>query len=216
MDGSTAGPNLRDRRKTQTRIDIINSAIELFAEVGFDEVSVEAICQRCGISRATFFNYFPQKELILTEVAETRLEEIRAFFEKQSNSAGKLAFHDITDFLVNYAAANEKMGPRLRYIMTQIFGRPACRSAHMAIRAEFLKVLTQLIQKMSREGELRGARQSPAVIAETIFSLYIATSFEWLLMPDPEPGWLARTTRTRLELLTHGIIPPFSNTGGGR
>jgi hypothetical protein len=50
-----------------------------------------------------------------------------------------------------------------------------------------VKVLTELIQKTKRDGDLTQCRQSPAVIAETIFSVYLATSMEWLLFPNPQP-----------------------------
>ena len=65
---------LRERNKLNTQGEIIESALKLFIEKGFDNVSVEMICENVGISRGTFFNYFPQKELIFAEMARQRLD----------------------------------------------------------------------------------------------------------------------------------------------
>ena len=56
------GPGLRERRRQQTRARIVDAAAELFAERGFDEVSVVEIAQRAGVVEKTVFNHFPVKE----------------------------------------------------------------------------------------------------------------------------------------------------------
>ena len=54
--------DLRQKRRQETDKLVRRSALELAAELGIDAISVEAICERAGISQRTFFNYFPYKE----------------------------------------------------------------------------------------------------------------------------------------------------------
>jgi hypothetical protein len=61
------GPGLRERRRQQTRATIIEAAAELFAERGFDAVSVVEIAQRAGVVEKTVFNHFPVKEGLVFE-----------------------------------------------------------------------------------------------------------------------------------------------------
>jgi AcrR family transcriptional regulator len=56
------GPGVRERRRQETRAKIIDAAAELFAERGFDTVSVMEIARRAGVVEKTVFNHFPVKE----------------------------------------------------------------------------------------------------------------------------------------------------------
>lgn len=52
----------RERRRQETRERIVDAAAELFAERGFDSVSVMEIARRAGVVEKTVFNHFPVKE----------------------------------------------------------------------------------------------------------------------------------------------------------
>lgn len=53
---------LREQKKDQTRQLIADTAWGLFADRGFDSVSVAEIARAAGVSEATAFNYFRTKE----------------------------------------------------------------------------------------------------------------------------------------------------------
>ena len=57
-----AEAGLRSRKKQQTRHLIFESARRLFAERGFDSVSVASVARAADVSEVTVFNYFPTKE----------------------------------------------------------------------------------------------------------------------------------------------------------
>ncbi|MGY1775845.1 TetR/AcrR family transcriptional regulator [Geodermatophilus sp. SYSU D00804] len=56
------GSGVRERRRRETHDRIVDAAAELFAERGFDAVSVVEIAQRAGVVEKTVFNHFPVKE----------------------------------------------------------------------------------------------------------------------------------------------------------
>ncbi|MBD3784327.1 MAG: TetR/AcrR family transcriptional regulator, partial [Micrococcales bacterium] len=75
-------PSLRDRKRERTRRDLALAAYTIVRDEGVDAVTAEAVADRAGVSRRTFFNYFPSVESVLTaSVAEffaslsRRLEE---------------------------------------------------------------------------------------------------------------------------------------------
>lgn len=53
---------LRERKRAATRAAITSTARGLTAERGLNGYTVEEVCEAAGISRRTFFNYFPTKE----------------------------------------------------------------------------------------------------------------------------------------------------------
>lgn len=58
---NTAPCGLRERKKEQTRQALEKTLLCLVIENGYEEVTVEEVCEKVGISRKTFFNYFSSK-----------------------------------------------------------------------------------------------------------------------------------------------------------
>ena len=52
-----------------TRRRLVDSAMALFAEQGFEGTSVEDIAARAGVGRTTFFRHFPTKDDLIAAMA---------------------------------------------------------------------------------------------------------------------------------------------------
>ena len=56
------------KRRRQTRDSVLDAALKLFSERGYLGVRVEDIAQEAGVSRATFYKHFAEREQVLAEL----------------------------------------------------------------------------------------------------------------------------------------------------
>ena len=80
--------SLRRAKRQKLRRLIIENAIALFRTGGFDATRVREIAERCEISEATFFNYFPTKDAVLGAWVNERLAD--DFSRAAASSRGSL------------------------------------------------------------------------------------------------------------------------------
>jgi len=59
---------LRERRHQETRAQLVAVAFELFAERGFDQVTMEEVSLAAGVSRSTAYRRFATKEDVVLEI----------------------------------------------------------------------------------------------------------------------------------------------------
>lgn len=69
--------------RSQERVDLIlDTAAELFVEVGYESVTTNGIAARAGISIGSLYQYFPDKDAILHALADRYLEQLRATYKE--------------------------------------------------------------------------------------------------------------------------------------
>lgn len=61
------------RPKASSRETLAEAAVELFLEQGYEATSIADIARRAGVSRSSFFNYFPAKGDVLWGALDERL-----------------------------------------------------------------------------------------------------------------------------------------------
>ncbi|ADB75618.1 TetR/AcrR family transcriptional regulator [Geodermatophilus obscurus] len=165
------GPGLRERRRQQTRGTIIEAAAELFAERGFDAVSVMEIAQRAGVVEKTVFNHFPVKEGLVFEadppMRAALLEAVRRrpAGESVSAAAGTFVVRAMSGLGAPEAAAGVAEMARV------IRGSRTLQVREREILGELTTALAELIaeETQAEPGEL-----APWLAAHAVLSLYAA------------------------------------------
>jgi AcrR family transcriptional regulator len=82
-DSTLADATGTSKRREATRQKLLDAAALVFAEVGVDAASVEAICERAGFTRGAFYSNFETKdELMLALTERVAGEKIDAVAER--------------------------------------------------------------------------------------------------------------------------------------
>jgi len=95
-DPPTALPGLRERKKQRTREAISDIATALFAERGFENVTIAEIAQAADVSTGTVFNYFLSKEDLFFDRADEVLATLqRAITGRPAGTTAIGALHGL-------------------------------------------------------------------------------------------------------------------------
>jgi len=81
-------PGERTRKKQKTRQALADASLLLFAQYGYDDVSVTQIARRAGVSERTFFHYFPTKADVLFDISPDDLDRLQGRVRDQPRSMG--------------------------------------------------------------------------------------------------------------------------------
>jgi AcrR family transcriptional regulator len=65
--GTVSKATLQVRKQQLVRGAIYEAAIDLFGKKGFDQTTVEEVAQAAGVSRRSFFRYYPTKDDLLAQ-----------------------------------------------------------------------------------------------------------------------------------------------------
>src|ERR1700758_3682488 len=134
------GMGRRQRRAAETRLRLFRCALQLFAERGFPNVTVEDITEAADVGKGTFFNYFESKDHVLGVMAEIQIGKVREALAQVES--GKDSVRSILDNLLQRLAVEPGRSPDLaRALVTSLLASKDVRElvdAHMAQGRRFL------------------------------------------------------------------------------
>ncbi|MRH91540.1 TetR family transcriptional regulator [Nocardia sp. SYP-A9097] len=189
----------RRRRGEDRREQIIDQALESFAENGYHNSSIAEIAARCGLSQPGLLHYFPNKAALLSAVLEyrDRLDYDRLGMSRQ------LRGKDALQQLVRLVEHNMHV-PGLVQLFTVVTSEAVTLdhpARHWVInRYRILETyLAGALEGGIADGTFRPDIDTPAV-ARQISAMMDGLQLQWLL--DPDQVDMAELFRTYIDELT--------------
>src|SRR5215218_7645277 len=138
---------LRERKKQRTREAIAAAAMELFAERGFDAVTVADVARAADVATATVFNYFPRKEDLVYSRLEVFEEALLAAI--RGRAAGESVLDAFARFVLGSAleGASRDLGKRVETTSRIITASPALLARERQVVARYADALAELVAK---------------------------------------------------------------------
>ncbi|HLG89045.1 MAG TPA: TetR/AcrR family transcriptional regulator [Alphaproteobacteria bacterium] len=69
---------MTDPRVAKTRAALAQAVLELAAEKSFADITITEIAERAGVGYASFFRHYRDKDALLTDVADTMVDDLLA------------------------------------------------------------------------------------------------------------------------------------------
>ncbi|HON37865.1 MAG: TetR/AcrR family transcriptional regulator [Desulfomonilia bacterium] len=145
----------RTSPKEQRRERIIESALKIFAEKGFQDATISEISKAAGVSDATVYEYFKTKEDLLfvipEEITERSIREIRGVMPFLRGAESKLRA-----IVQGYVTTYENNPEYANLIMLQLkTNRNFLKTRAFEVVREAAQVLLSCIQEGIDEGTFR-------------------------------------------------------------
>lgn len=199
--------NRRERKKEETRLNILDSSIELFRTKGFQDTSMEEIAEKADISKGTLYNYFESKESILSAYIQSSIMEFGEELEAQlKNHQGiKAQLRLLLDFRHSLFGKDPQLTAiYISFRMQTLVNAPSPNPFNHPHRSGLEKVILTIITEAQRNKEIRS--DIPALVLARNFQLMTVNYFiSCQFSQEPE----------ELELLREQLIEVFLSGAKG-
>jgi AcrR family transcriptional regulator len=192
----------RQRRSAEIHQRLFRAALDLFAQKGFSETTVEDITNSADLGKGTFFNYFPSKDHLLLAFADMQLTKLQATIE-HLRTTGEPLPRFLRTLALRMTEEPGRNPSIVRALLLANLSSTPVREAMRGNQARGHALLTELVAIGQERGELRNdlpASDIAHVFRQTVFG----TLLVWSLYGDDS---LAERVRTALDVLWQGLAP---------
>jgi AcrR family transcriptional regulator len=169
---------IRRKRSAALRKKLFETAVELVEKEGYENVSIDEICKKVGVTKGAFYRHFRSKDQIVTE---RQMSYDAGFIEELLPQVSHLkpGLEKLITYIrltMKYMYKNTKKLIRLSYIICLSKKAPPYTSSKRAL----YKVLEQLVREGQARGEIR-KDLSCAQIASILEYSIVGLVFSWCM-----------------------------------
>lgn len=159
---------------------IVDISRNLFKQYGFEQVTIDDICESAGISKSTLYLHIRSKEdLVMVYAAADRNDHLEAHFQYNESKPFKEQFFDFIIANFDYNKKSAREWNRLSYVSYIRIYRQ-----NLDIENHFYKyTLMQLVRRGMKEGRFR-AQLSEEEYYFMIHDWIIGFFIGWSIQPD--------------------------------
>lgn len=191
----------RKRQALEMRAKIQSTALSLFNQEGFENVSVEEIAQAVGCSVGNIYHYFKSKDELaiqVTQMVDQAYTELEEAYLADKTASGRDKLLDFVGKSLEISARDEVLYKAfihgLRY--------PEQGVLQKSDKRVYYRLLRELVEQCQQEGSIHPSRDPDEVVEELVV-LHRGTLFEWRIYRE---GFdVARQGRRMADALLRGL-----------
>lgn len=167
-------PNLRKAQAEERRIQILDTALTVFASKGFEGTSIKDIAEAAGISQGLMYHYFSSKTDLLEAAVERHsfVPQLRLIL----NDAKKRPINEVfNDIALKFLDMLDRKSNLVRIFIHEIESNPAVKKAWANLCLEGTALLQEYLESRVAEGEIRS--HNTEVTARCLFGVLFMFHF---------------------------------------
>ncbi len=170
--------SIREAKKKKNKQAILEAAISLFSENGYENTSIENIAKVAGVGKGTVYSYFQTKKDIIKGFCEYELEKIHHELVIRSNQDTPVLEQMLTIYMTefNHVTQNREFG-RI-FMRESVFPSDSDVHDNSQIDDKYFQLLFPILERGQERGELRKDIELLHITAH-FYSLYILIMSAW-------------------------------------
>lgn len=163
----------REEEKERRRLEIIEAAESLYAQTGWDSLTMDQVARRARLSRALLYVYFHDKEDLLFAITARALDELRQRFEA-AVAGQRLGIDQITAIGRAYILFQQEKPFQFdacsRYHAHQAHAEQANEQACNMAGDRLMGVMVEALQQGMTDGSIRPDIGDPAKVCVMLWA----------------------------------------------
>ena len=168
--------------KPDKRSKIRRAAYKCFSETGYYNTSVDAICQKAGISKGTFYWYFKEKQEVFLNILDSWGDDVEQALKRafKTSTTGPDMFASMTCALEEEGRRSRRMLPVWLEFLTHVVREPAVREGMVVFHRRIREFIATLLDPYFAHGFSTKDRQA---VASAVVATFLGMMIQDLVDP---------------------------------
>lgn len=190
----------RELNKINCRGRILKASRRLFSANGYENTRIEEVAEKAEVSRATLYNYFPNKDALLIGIAEEELGLIHTMVgsEQIKSKRADEKIRQVLEVFVIDSLQYLTLSRKITYLNS-------CEDSNLyATRIEMRKIFKTLVLEAQQDNIFKSDIDAGDIV-DIIISIYLMAQFEWTKVADYSPEYCSEKLNRFFNITLAGI-----------
>lgn len=190
------------QRSEETRARILEAAVKQFSIHGYNQASVDNICEQAGVSKGAFYHHFQTKQDVFLALLDGWLQTFDQAIEASKDRPVPETFQMMTEYFPYiFESASDNLPMFLEFLL-QASREEKVWQASIAPYRRYHKHFASLIKKGIAEGSF--VEVDPNLAARLIVSAAMGLLLQSLL--DPQGAKWEKVARETVQLMMRSLV----------
>lgn len=197
---------VRETQKLETRRKVLESARDLFNEIGYEETTIRAVAERAGVSVGSVFTTFASKADVLSQVMDDRVEALHNELDRVArHMRGSVVDRLCSLFAIHYDFECRRVRLFLAHIAASYSPSLETTTVPYGRNRQFKVMIVDMLADGQKRGEVREDADLDLVL-DTLMAAY-AWNYRLAASEGHDATRLTDLMERQIRLIFDGLKP---------